>query len=127
MAAGRPTTYSAEMQSKADEYAETYKDCGDVIPMIEGLALHLGVARKTIYNWAEDETRKELLHTLEKIEETQKKELFNNGLSGVFNSNITKLILTNHGMTDKVQQDMTSGGKQINQWAVLPVTTSKND
>ena len=40
--------------------------------------------------------------------------LINGGLSQQFSGVITKLMLTNHGYSDKVQTDVTTNGESIN-------------
>ena len=104
--AGRPSTYSKEIITKSLEYLERYQTVGDMIPSVEGLAHYIDRARSTIYFWAEQEDKKEFLDILDKINETQKKVLINKGLSGDFNSNITKLVLGKHGLSDKVEQEL---------------------
>ena len=124
---GRPTKFSKEHVAAADDYLVTFNKDGDVIPTIEGLADRLGVVTKTIYNWVEAEVDDEFLHTVGVIAEKQKRILLNSGLKGEFNSQITKLCLHNHGMSDKVDTDVTSAGKRIkNNWTILPVTNDKD-
>lgn len=117
MPVGRPTKYNDDIVKKAQEYLDgfygkAYKekvesaDVDEVIPSIEGLAHHLGISRRIIYNWKEDVDKEEFLHTLDKIEERQKQLLLNQGLLGKFNAQITKLALGNHGMSDKVDQSL---------------------
>ena len=102
MPGGRPTKYSQEMVDKSYEYIEKYNsEYGDMIPSIEGLADALDINRSTIYDWDEQEEKEEFSHMLDRLVSTQKKVLVNNGLSGDFNSNITKLVLTKHGFSDK--------------------------
>ena len=102
---GRPTKYNKAMQANAELYlADGYKDCGDVIPSIEGLAELLEVNRSTLYEWKDKHSM--FSDTLAGIEAKQKKVTLNNGLTGDFNATIAKLVLANHGMHDK--QDTTS-------------------
>lgn len=129
---GRPTEYKDEYINKVDEYlsvcqdeevqeviglsakgTELYKNKLKVnIPTIEGFAVFLGVSKKSLYNWGDNNS--EFLHALGKIEAEQKKRLINSGLSGDYNPTIAKLILSaNHGMKEKTEQDITSGGKSI--------------
>jgi len=107
MAGGRPTDYSQEVVDKAKEYIETYEMQGDMIPSVEGLSEFIGIARPTIYKWAKEEGKQEFVDTLEALQAKQKKVLLNKGLSGDFNSNITKLALGNHGMSEKNQTELT--------------------
>ena len=97
----RPTKYNKAILEKANEYIETYKELGHMIPSVEGLCIHIGIARSTVYKWAEEKDKKDFSDTLEQINEYQKFDLLNGGLSGQFNSNITKLALGNHGLSDK--------------------------
>lgn len=101
--AGRPSEYSEEVQARADAYAEGgFIECGDVVPSRAGLALELGLSRSTMANW---EKFPEFLVTLEKIAYLQERISLNGGLKGDLNSTIVKLLLANHGYSDKVQQD----------------------
>jgi len=101
MPGGRPTKYNNSILADANDYLENFKDEGDVIPSVEGLSLKLNIARQTLYNWADDEDKKEFLDILENINTKQKKLLLNNGLTGEFNSNIAKLVLGKHGYSEK--------------------------
>lgn len=107
MTTGRPSKLTDALIEQAGRYAsKEYLSQGEVIPTIEGLAVYLNVSRKTLYNWkAENE---EFLHILDDLMARQAKELFSNGLTGDFNPTITKLILTKHGYSDRVEQDVTS-------------------
>lgn len=100
---GRPTLYNEGMINKAEKYQKDHLEEGDHVPSIEGLALFLGVQKKTLYNWADE--HEEFLHTLEKVKLRQAKMLINGGLIGDYNSTITKLMLHNHGYSDKQEID----------------------
>ena len=101
---GRPTKYSPEMQAQAEEYLETYADLGDVVPTFVGLALHLDVTTKTIYNWATEE-KPEFLRIFTRVEQLQHRTLVNGGLAGTFNPAITKMMMTKHGYDEKAKPD----------------------
>lgn len=107
MAAGRPTDYTPDLVEAASEYVSHYQDHGDMIPSIEGLCGAIGVARATVYRWRDEEGKEEFKDILARILETQAQVLINKGLSGEFNSNITKLVLGKHGYHDKVDQQST--------------------
>lgn len=98
---GRPTKYSPEMLEKAVDYVKNYEEHDHVIPSIAGLAVVLGVCRKTIYSWADKEENADFLYTLGRIDTNQEFKLLNSGLSGDFNPTITKLALANHGYHEK--------------------------
>lgn len=103
---GRPTLYNQELQAKADGYIFAWKDEGHVIPSRVGLCCYLGISKKTSQRWEVDYP--EFSATLSNIETMQEFEAMKGGLTNAFNSTITKLVLANHGYTDKVQQDLTS-------------------
>ena len=109
--AGRPTDYCEEIQAKAGAYADGgFIDCGDVVPSRAGLALELGVARETLSNW---EKHPAFLGTLRKVSSLQERISLNGGLKGDLNSTVVKLLLANHGYSDKVQQDNVSSDGSV--------------
>jgi hypothetical protein len=119
---GRPTLLTDELISKAYDYIES---CPDVVPSVVGLCVYIGVAKTTIYRWIE-ENCVEFKDILGAISELQELKLISGGLGGEFNSTITKMMMTKHGYSDKLETDVTSNGKTLNNWSVNPVTTSKD-
>lgn len=102
--AGRPTEYNEEIQAKADAYVDGgFADCGDVVPSRAGLALELGCSRSTIANWEKANPR--FLATLDRLSWLQERLSLNGGLKGDMNSTIVKLLLANHGYSDKQEVD----------------------
>ena len=93
--------------------SDTYERLVHVnLPTVEGLAEFLGVARSTVFKWAEE--YEEFSDSLEKLNEIQKRKLIKGALGGHYNSTIAKLILSaNHNMVEKKEMDVTSGGKPI--------------
>lgn len=117
---GRPTTYSQEIIDRSRQYLNEYEKVDDLIPSVEGLASYIERARSTIYDWANHEDKKEFSDILDEINETQKKVLINKGLSGDFNSNITKLVLGKHGLSERLQQEISGvDGKSIQYGVVI--------
>lgn len=104
---GRPTKYTPEALEKARDYLKNYREGGDVIPTVPGLALALGISRETVYAWSKDEDKEEFTEIYLKLMADQERQLVNSGLKGDFNSAITKMILTKHDYSDKVQTDNT--------------------
>ena len=104
MPAGRPSKYTARVQKKAEDYLENYGDYGDVMPMLCGLALAIGVHKDTIQDWSKDENKPEFSVLVGKVMQKQESVLFNESLKGEFNASITKLALTKHGYVDKADQ-----------------------
>jgi hypothetical protein len=96
---GRPTSYSAEVQAAADAYVDGgFMDCGDIVPSRAGLAITLGLSRNTLTNW---QKIPEFLSTLDRLNFLQERISLNGGLKGDLNSTIVKLLLANHGYSDK--------------------------
>lgn len=125
--AGRPTIWSEEIEAKAWEYAQGgWESQGDAVPMVVGLCLYIERSQTVIYEWAKDED-KQFRDIVKAIGENQQVELFNKSLRGDYNASMAKLMLTKHGYSDKVDSDVTSGGKTIaNEWHIHPVTANKD-
>lgn len=104
MTAGRPTDYTPELIEKAREYLTVY----DGLPNLAGLSLYIGVARSTVHKWRGEKA--EFSDICDELMAKQEQTLINNGLNGEFNPTITKLILTKHGYSDKV--DSTHAGPE---------------
>ena len=104
---GRPTKLTEEIIKKAENYiAGDWEKLKHVMPSAVGLAKVIGVSKKTLYNWADNND--EFLHILAELNTEQEFTLLNKGLTGEFNTAITKLVLTKHDYSDKVSQDVTS-------------------
>ena len=104
MAGGRPTTYSAEALAQAQAYVNEFVPTNDeAIPTVAGMAFALSISKNTIHNWAKDEDKPEFLVLFEAMMARQEMMLVSGGLKTTFNPTITKLILTNHGYTDKAE------------------------
>lgn len=102
MPGGRPTKYTPELIEKALHYLDAYEDeYEDKIPSVAGLSLVLGVRRETLHVWAKEEGKEQFSNILESINAKQERILISKGLTGEFNSNITKLVLGKHGFSDK--------------------------
>jgi len=111
---GRPSEYGPEVLKKAKAYLNGgWKGEGDVVPIIEGLALSIGVCRDTVYQWAKDPEKKEFSDIFKAVQAKQARLLASNGLTGVFNPTITKLFLSKHGYIEKTESDVTSGGEKV--------------
>lgn len=103
---GAPTKLTPELVERAEKYViDGFKDDGDLVPSIAGLACYLGVSKNSIYKYGE--LNSDFLNTLEQIEVKQEKLLVNGGLSGTYNATITKLMMSNHGYSDKQETQIT--------------------
>lgn len=124
MAGGRPTKYTPELIEKAELYITEWRTLGDMIPSHDALCGYLDITSTTLYDWRQDPDKDEFSCILDKILRMQRQELINNGLSGDFNSAITKLVLGKHGYSDKIDTDITSKGKAVKtEWHIHPTTT----
>lgn len=118
---GRPSLLNEELLEKAKHYLiEGFKEIENLVPSTAGLCCYLGVSKSAVYEWSKDTIdnrnnpiRKEFMDTLEAIQTKQEMMLANGGLSGAFNPTITKLMMANHGYSEKNSTDITSNGQTI--------------
>lgn len=115
---GRPSQLTPELISKAAMYLTDYTSNGDIVPTVAGLACYLDIPRSSIYNYKGQSN--ELLDTLEKLEQIQESKLVNGGLMGDFNATIAKLMLSNHGYSEKQQIDNTSSDGSMTPITLTP-------
>ena len=108
----RPTSLTDEFIELADEYMNSWEEFGESIPSVAGLSLHARVSRDSIYEWlntkptqASDEIYAKFSDIITQLVSTQEVKLLNGGLSGAFNSTISKLILHKHNYSDKAEVD----------------------
>jgi hypothetical protein len=103
--AGRPTSYTSEVIEKAWDYVNGgWIVAGDPVPSVAGLACEIGLNRETLRLWAKDEEN-EFFGILMKIAQEQERHLVRGGLGGVFNPSITKMMMTKHGYSDKIENE----------------------
>ncbi len=119
---GRPTKYTDDMLNTAYEYIKGgYIDCGHTIPSVVGLAIHLNIAKSTLYLWAENKDHP-FSDMLAFSNDSQELSLINGGLSGDLNPTISKLVLAKHGYAEKQELTGKDGA------ALIPVSiTTKYD
>lgn len=102
-AGGRPTDYTPELVKQAWDYVNRTEYTA--VPSVAGLCCEININRTTAYEWAKD-SNKEFSNILAKIAQKQESLLIEKGLKSEFNSTITKLMLTKHGYSDKIEQEM---------------------
>ena len=107
MPAGRPSKYTPELLDAAQAYLENYEDAGDPVPSVVGLAIAIGINKATCYDWAKHDDKQAFSDILTRVEEMQEQKLIAGGLSQGFNPAITKMMLTKHGYSDKLQTENT--------------------
>lgn len=105
---GRPTSYTDEMLQKAKQYAEDCSVGNDVVPSIVGLCAYIGRSKSIVYDWIKDPEKADFSDICQEINEKQEKGLINGGLAGGFAPAVTKMMLSKHGYSDKVETDHTS-------------------
>jgi len=103
---GRPTKYNQEVQDQADRYIYEWSDIGDTVPSRVGLCCFIGIHKDTSYEW--EKRYPEFSDTCKAVDALQEHTALNKGISGVFNAQIVKLVLANHGYSDKIEQSHTS-------------------
>ena len=119
MPAGRPTLYTKKLVDAAWKYANGgWQEAGDPVPSVAGLACEIGVRRETCHAWAKDED-KEFSNILGEIAAIQERYLVKGGLGGDFNPSITKMMMTKHGYSDRVEQDLTTSDGSMRPTTVI--------
>ena len=111
----RPTKYCTKLLEITKNYANNWRIENDVIPTVERLCSLIDVHRDTVDRWKKQPEKKEFYDTIEKIKATQRRELLNQGVSGVFSSSMSKFILTtNHKMIEVTESRNTGkDGKDL--------------
>lgn len=115
--AGRPIEFNQTYIDRAKEYIKSCEDTEEQkivtegekstsykyktkvkLPTIEGLALELGIATSTVYEWEKNhDTFSEVISVLR---QKQANKLINSGLSGDYNPVIAKVLLSKHGYVE---------------------------
>lgn len=108
---GRPTDYNQTKLDIAINYLDNYEEMGDLVPSILGLADELGVRASRVNEWGGKNP--EFQVTLDAILSKQGRLLLSGGLSNTLNSNITKLMLHNHGYSDKSEIEQHNTGEAM--------------
>lgn len=106
---GRPTSYSKEIYDISLAYLDNFESEHEhKFPSVVGLCKIIKRGSSTVYDWANpkhDSYHEEFSDIVSAINDYQHFELINKGISGEFNSNITKLLLGKHGHSDKQDID----------------------
>lgn len=100
---GRPSELPETIE-KAKEYLHGgYETVGEVMPSVAGLACYCGKSRETMYDYQKQSS--EFSDIVASVLTLQESKLLNNGVTGVFNATITKLLLTKHGYSERHEVD----------------------
>ena len=117
---GRPSKYNNELQDNADQYIYKFNEQGDVVPSQAGLCCWLGISRSTLFEWGKEYPQ--FSSTLDAISVLQENLALNRSLDGQFNSTIAKLLLANHGYSDKQELAHTSPDGSMSPRAGLDIS-----
>lgn len=102
---GRPLKYNDKIIEKTKDYIENYKKYGDEIPMVDGLALELGVHRDTINDW--EHKYPDFSDFVRILMTSQGRKLMNGSLNGEFREKTATLALSSHhGLVAKQELDI---------------------
>ena len=124
----RPTECTPELIERAKAYVcGEYREAGDLIPSVVGMASYLGVSRSSINLWAKDNRSEQFSDIFEQCGEKQEQSLLNGGLGGDFNPAITKMILTKHGYSDKIEQEHTSPDGSMTPPTMIELVSPSDD
>lgn len=110
MPGGRPTTKPENISELVGNYLKEAKQLIE-LPSVAGLASFIGCSKASLYGWAKDDPQ--FLDSLDKLNLEQEKVVLNKSLNNEWNSAISKLILHNHGYTDKQQMEMSGALKVL--------------
>lgn len=136
---GRPSKYNDLMNVKARKYLERVRQDKEDVPLIEDLAMELDVDEGTIINWAFAKTKKtgklknvEFFRTYREIKNLYKSRLKKKGLTGEWNSNVVKLLLSadhkvNETNNQKITQKSENLNKNVNLESKIDLKSLKDD
>jgi len=123
----RPTDYRPQMVDEARRYIANHTNFDDPVPTVAGLACVLGVTRETCYAWAKDENKPGFSDILKELAQKQERILVRGGLKGEFNAPLTKMMLTKHGYSDRVENDHTSSDGSLGPTRIIIEAATPQD
>lgn len=117
--------YLGEFEMKSNERS-TFTLRNAVTPSLVGLALHLEIANSTLDAWKADEEKERFSGICSVVMQIQHEILVSGGLSNTFNAQITKMMLTKHGYSDKQEIDHGSSDGSMTPKEAKIITTNMN-
>lgn len=118
---GRPTDYNDTILELTRKYILEWEEIGDYIPMRAGLAIYIGVSKRTVTRWMKEEGKEEFCRLVETIDTMQEIKLSKGGLNGEYNSKIAGLMMAKHGYSEKHELMGEGGGPIQSQYIINPV------
>lgn len=125
----RPTKLTESLLIAAQEYVKSgWRDKRHAVPMIEGLALHIGVDRETVRAWANEAITQNKTETaaqfkvrtdrhdrfsgiVKELNSIQALELASGALKNKLNARTANMMLSKHGYVER--KDITSDDKPL--------------
>jgi hypothetical protein len=102
--------------TKYNDMGEPYEVSAPQIPTLEGLALTLGIDRKTLYNYSKEQGYEDFFPTIKRAKDyilAFKTDCLVNGRGSL--PGLIFDLKNNHGFVDKMETDITTGGQPIQQ------------
>lgn len=107
---GRGLKYNQALLDRAYEYLLLWDTLPNtVIPTISALCGYLGISEMTARTWRAEQEKKEFAVIMDEVERLQKNLLMQGGLGGRYNSRITQVLLSQHGVIEKKEQTIELG------------------
>lgn len=104
--------YGPDTMDQTRLYLHAYEYIfGDRVPTKAGLCRVLQVSKNTLYRWCE--LHIEFRELVDQMTLEKERQLLNKGLVSIFNSNLTKLALVEHGYADKSVVDFNGDIKEL--------------
>lgn len=85
------TEYNLDKLAEIHDYIANFENYGKIIPTRAGLAVRLGISKRTLRNWESQSL--EVLHALERMDAITEDLLIQKGLNGDTVAGLTKLLL----------------------------------
>ena len=98
---GRPPKWIECVQPAWEYVNGGFQKEGDVVPTIAGLAVSMQCSRESIHAWSRE--HQEFSDIVKALMAKQERMLANGGILGDYNTAITKLLMSKHGYSDKVE------------------------
>ena len=95
---GRPSKYKEDVPNKLKDYIEWCKE-NQSLPKRAGFALFIGISKSTLQEWEKE--HEQLSVALKELDTFQEEQLVDGSLFNKMNSTIAKLLLSNHGYSEK--------------------------
>lgn len=124
MPGGRPTTYNEEVIEKAYDYIE---NCPDALHSVVGLAIHIGRAKSTIYEWEKEEGKEQFSDIVKAVNELAERRLINGSVTNELNASICKMMLSKYGHVEIKEVDNKSSDGSMSNVTKIELVAPNHD